>query len=335
MLKTISGLLLLTSVLWPQKLNGPAEILKILTDSRIHYRLDLLNSVLVDTLDYPLNQNDFYQKIDGSSITLMHYEYDSESQEFFNDAEKLYQKDDFAGAREMYSKVLSKNRNNSKIMTYIGQTYNHEANAKEAIKWYKKAVKANFIDYMAHWFLADAYFMSNKPKDALREIYIAHVLNRNNPRILYSLSRILQSNDLIYDDWSFSPQYELYTRNDTVIVNFTAEWLAYAMCKAAWQFEPNYRSDKIGSNSQLSSQEETECLANLVIAHENANGDVPSKVDAINRLSTVFKDKAHIEFIFYEIWMRPYPHVVFTQPEELIERAAKYFGTFHVKKKAG
>ena len=111
-------------------------------------------------------------------------------------AEDLFSKKEYAKARDAYKRVLLLDPNATIVMAYIAQTFGIEQNWDMAESWYKKAIEANYIDYLAHWLLADVYRNKGEQKKALEEISIAKVLNRNNPRLESLRQKIYAANGL-------------------------------------------------------------------------------------------------------------------------------------------
>jgi hypothetical protein len=127
-----------------------------------------------------------------------------------------------------------------------------------------KAIEANYFDYMAHWFLGDAYHKAGTTEKAQKEILIANILNRNNPRIQNALGRIYADSRLTYPEWVFSPRCDLKDLgNNKVSVKYDQrypEWLPYSLCKALWQFEPGYRESMLKDSQEHPAMiEEKEC----------------------------------------------------------------------------
>jgi tetratricopeptide (TPR) repeat protein len=224
---------------------------------------------------------------------------------------------------------------NTQIMTYIGQMSRLEGNYDEAEQWYKKAIETNYIDYMPHWFLANVYASKGNNQAALHEIAIALVLNRNNPRILDFITKLSASSDLQYLDWKCDPQYVITKDKDTVRINiFDKDWSAYAATKAVWLYEPGYKEKRTNNKdlSILSSYEELECLSNTLTSYKDSHPDMGDKPTIVG-LSRAFEKGMKLEFVFFEIWLRDYPHVIYEQKKEFIDKVADYVLDNHVRAK--
>ncbi len=325
---------LLSQIIVCQELNTPAAIIKIMADSKIQYKINVTEEFMEDTTKYPLNGYDLYQETKDGRVILKEYALSEKAGQAFKTAEEHFSNKEFEKARKFYKKVLNENKTYSVAMTYIGQTYELEKKDDDAIKWFKKAIKANYIDYMAHWFLASAYHRTGESRNALNEVAIALTLNRNNPRLETLAITIALKNKLFYNSWFFTPQYTLSSDSDTVRIFAKKEWLAYALCKAVWRYEPGYKEKKgIKNESLFTSVEENECLANIILGHMNSEGEKLSEAESINFLLEAFKRKKLSEFMIYEVWLRKYPQIIYSLPKETIDNIADYVSRFHFEKK--
>src|SRR5690606_5444260 len=135
-------------------------------------------------------------EVDNNQILTKSYSINNQTQTHLTKAEEYFNERDFSLARNMYQEALASDPDYYELMTYIGQTYWIDGEHDKAIQWYEKTIQLNYIDYMAHWFLADAYKVQGDLDKALDEINIAMILNRNNPRIKKSFNDIYQQKKL-------------------------------------------------------------------------------------------------------------------------------------------
>lgn len=321
-----------------QEYNGPAAIVKIMADSKLFY---VLIGADVDTFrhsneTFPVLANDFYQDIRDGQIQTKKYEYGAKALSFYKLAEELYGKGKPKEAIAYYREVLNEMPHNSQVMTYIGQMFKMEKNYDEAEQWYRKAIETNYIDYMPHWFLANILVAKGDHKDALREIAIALVLNRNNPRILDFITALCSTMTLEYIDWSFDPAYSIVKDKDTIRVSyFNNDYSGYVVTKAVWLSEPGYKQKRTGSSDTnvLSSYEEIECLSNLLTTYQNAHSDFTDVKPPIAALAKAVEKQHLVEFIFFELWLKRYPHIVYQQKKEFVDKIADYVISYHIKAK--
>lgn len=308
-----------------QNIHTPSEILKIMENSEISYEFEILkqNKEIPDRSNI-LVYNDYYQEGDSNSYTTLAYKPNDLVKDYVAKAEDYFRAGEIIKSRELYLKALEIYPTYFKLMTYVAQTYGIENNNEEAINWYKKSIKNNFIDYMAHWFLSDIYLKTGNKNDALREITIASVLNRNNPRIKKALENVYKQCRLKNEEWTFNPQYELKKASDKkVTVRFESNWMGYAITKAIWKYEPDYRKNMGESDSTLSIKEEKEALITMMVGLNKTKG-VFRKYPEFKALKKSFENKYVEEFILYEIILPDYPYVAMQIPSYFIESVCDY-----------
>ncbi len=327
MKKIVSSFLLLSIVLpaLAQKIHTPAEIINIMEKSKVSYEIEMLDLKL-ECADYTekLNYHDKYRIETDSGLFTYSYSPNSLAKPYFDKAEQYYNegKNDFAFTN--YQLALKADSGLYLVMTYIGQLYEHNNDYENAIEWYKKAISKNYIDYMAHWFLADALVKRNDLQGAVDHIVIAHILNRNNPRIKDALFRILHAADYTTDDWCFNPQIELSKISDNkVSVKFDSKWTGYAVAKAVWAFEPGYSRSMGVEPGHYSTIEDKECLISLLMGLESSKAKIKKDAQLVV-LKKAAEDGYINEYIMYEIMLPPNPDVVNQLSKETIMRISDY-----------
>ena len=323
-LKLIVILFLLTSYLFSQQIHTPAEIFKIISDSKLSYEVKIIDKT-IECPDYSkkLNYHDNYRVVTDSGLYTYSFEPDDRAKPLFSKAESLFQSN-IDSALYYYKLSLEADSSLYNVMTYIGQMYEGKDDWKNAIKWYKTAISKNYIDYMAHWFLADAYLKTGDIKSAVDEITIAQILNRNNPRIKKAMMTIFKKAKLKTDDWCFNPQVEMTKVADNKIsLAFNQKWTGYAMAKALWTYEPGYSESMGVSPGTYSTLEDKECLISLLISLENSKTKI-KKDPPLYILKKTADKKFLDEYILYEIVLPQNPFVAFQLPEETILRIKEY-----------
>lgn len=307
-----------------QKIHSPQEIVDILEKSPVDYELHMLEEEMPapDRSENVVLHNYYRVERDGELLTFS-YEISPEGASYLEAAEKFFGEKNYAEARALYEKVLESDPGFHKARTYIGQTWGIEGDFKKAIKWYEGAIELNYIDYMAHWFLADALLKAKKIDKAVDEITIAYILNRNNPRIRASLDKIYGEKGLSREDWHFNPQVDMEPTSDTsVAIYFHPDWLGYALVKALWRFEPGYRQSMgFDKDEFFSLLEEREALAAQMSATDEEKIKSYPELEALRDAATL--DLVE-EFILFEILLPQYPQVANQFPEEMIGSIADY-----------
>jgi tetratricopeptide (TPR) repeat protein len=308
-----------------QTIHSTGEILKIMTDSKLSYEIKILDST-INCKDYSdkLNYHDCYRNSTDSGLYTYKFSSNDQSKPIFDKAETFFQSNQLDSALVYYKSSLQADSSLFNVMTYIGQIYGSKGDYRNAIEWYKKAIHHNYIDYMAHWFLADAYLATQVPDKALNEIAIAQILNRNNQRIKKSFIKILEKNKRSTEDWCFNPQMELSKISDNKIsVSLKDNWTGYAMAKALWTYEPGYRESMGVATGQYSTLEDKECLISLLMGIENAK--IKIKDDPQLKILKDAAERKYLdEYILYEIVLPQAPFVAYQLPEQTIQQIKDY-----------
>lgn len=313
------------SVAQQQKLHTPAEILKMISDSKLMYEVKMLDKPIACP-DYSnkLNYHDSYRVYTDSGFYTSQYEINDKAKPLLDKAEEYFSSNNPYSALMYYRMALEADSSIYYIMTYIGQMYDGQRDYTNSIQWYKKAISKNYIDYMAHWFLADACFAIGDVDSAVDEIVIARILNRNNPRIADSMNRIFKKAKRNTKDWCFNPQIAINKgEGNRVIVEMSADWTAYAMTKALWNFEPGYKESMGVAPDNYSTIEEKECLIAQLVGMENAKTNV--KKDPQLRILKEATDNNHFNnYILYEIFLPAMPHIAYQLSEQAIQSIKDY-----------
>jgi tetratricopeptide (TPR) repeat protein len=310
---------------YSQKIHSNFEIIKLMTDSKLKYEIKSLDKPVLNT-DYSakLNHSDCYRVVSDSGIQTFQFKVKDQAYQKLQKAEMYFQANDIDNALLWYKSTLEVDSALYTVMTYIGQMYEKKKDPVEAINWYKKATRNNYIDFMAHWFMADNYKSINELKNAVDEIVIARILNRNNPRIKKSFDNIFLKARRDTTDWYFNPQIEITNPSEnTISISMNDKWVGYAMTKALWMYEPGY-SESMGVKKGLySTLEDRECLITLLIGQINAKTKIKDDPEFLI-LNQAVKNNCLEEYILYEIVLPKTPAVAYQLPEKTILGIKKY-----------
>lgn len=311
--------LLLPSILLSQNIKDPSEVLKVLEKSELSYIIETLEDKIEQEKPTALIPHGVHMHKDDElrTLTIKNYEYEGDAKKHYADAEASFNEAPKL-ARKSYKKILGIMPDNSQVMTYIGQTYEIEKKYDEAIVWLEKAIDANDLDYMAHWFLADDYSRAGSKKDikkrkkkVLRHIAEAMMLNRNNPNIQTSAKQLSEKYDFDYADWYFTPQVDVSqdSISGDVTVNAAEDWLGYAICNAAYLYEPGYREEMLegASGYPALSAPFKEALISLYIMIDEKKTKDPQ----LNTFKKAVDKKMLDPYIIYEIILPEDPSFVY------------------------
>lgn len=322
-----------TSCLYSQDIHTVEQILVIMTNSSVKYNLSFLeNRIPAQDNSGNLTTHYFYRVENDKEIKVLEMDVKGKAKDNLQYAEYYFSQYRFDDAIEYYQKAFNDDTTAYFLLTYIGQCYLALDEPEDAEKYFKKAIKKNYIDYMAHWFLADLYLENKKINDAVKEITLANILNRNNPRLLNSLKAIYKQAKLNYKDFHFTPQIKLEKiKSDSVLVAFDKIWMSYAMVKAVWAFEKGYKENMgVGSDS-YSLTEEIEALGNLYLSLQKIEEDY-SIYPELGVMVKAMEDKMIYPFAMYEIMLVKYPQAAFSLPKGQIEKLAEYVLKFRTGK---
>ncbi|MFA6151400.1 MAG: hypothetical protein WC716_08770 [Chitinophagaceae bacterium] len=309
------------------KIHTSAELLKIAVDSKLSYSVSIMEKPIPpENYEDKLVMPDYYRVHEGESIIVKKYNINAKAKAMFESAEADFQANKFTEAREKYLMAYADDTTLSLALTYAGQVAEHSANYVDAESLLKRSVRQNYADYMAHWFLANVYEHNGVIKKAKEEILIAHILNRNNPRIISALKRIILKEGFSYhDDWQFNPQIMVQKTDSGINVQYGGIWLGYALARAIWQFEPGYRESMgVAKDADLSYNQDREkegLLGVLVAAKSDAGKKLPKDVLA---LQSATEKGMFQEYLFYEIWLPKRPEIALQLPAKFIDEIGTY-----------
>ncbi len=331
-----------------QTLHTPAEILTILEGSSKMYRFDLYDPDTVAPVDeVPLIAAEIFGRQREGEWILSSYAELLRGRpavaEIRKRAENYFADDRLEEARAEYLRVLDSIPGQSRVMTYIGQTYASEEESDKAISWYRRAIDLNELDYMAHWFLAERLSGRGEHDEAVDEIVKAHLLNRNNPRVIASLKRILANAGLRYMDWEFEPLYRVYALDTHSIMVAVAkeapQWMSYAVAKAVWNHEPGYREKmerEHGAGTLI--VEEKECILGLLLAMETIGSPKGEEMrrrmesePGFRMLKSAEEKGLLDEFILYELASRTNPLLMYGITGEFFESTTEYVRKYRIE----
>jgi len=329
----ISAFFLTGNFLFAQNPASPAEILKVMEKSDLSYNLNELEGEITCQDQSKNTISDHYVLLTtetGKSLGIQSIREDAKVE--FDKAENFFSSGDWDSTVYYYQKALEKDPSVSYIMTYLGQMYGKKKLYSEAVVWYELAIKTNPLDFMAHWFLADTYWIMGKTDLAVTEITLAWILNRNNPRIKMSFFNIMRSAGYSDQDFDFCPQYTLEGNETGVDLKFHPAWAGYSMVKALWKFEPGYSESKGVKKGVYSSQEEKEAMANLYAQLQNSPDLIPNN-PAFSCLMAAVETDHFSDYYIFEVMMKVSPVISYSFPEDVLKSLKSYILDVRQKKK--
>ena len=316
--------LMLGTGCFSQGFHTPGEMLHFMAEADLHYELLVATREFDPIAPGTLAPHAIYQVNRKGEIRLDEYELDEEGQADYFLGLAALEAGSYEPAREHFKTVLLTNYDYSPALSAIGEAYLLEGGLTEAREWLTRAIGANFYNYHAHQTLAEVYHLEEKSEEALTEIAIAWVLNRNDRGMQDRVAGMFDQHKLKFQAWTFQPEMRFFKRSDTILVVTSELWMAYAVCKSFWNYDPVYRMAMTGDEQGPSIFEEQECLFNLISVNTNSKGKEKSSDPVIRELIRAKNEQLINEFIFFEIWMFQEPLIAYTQPREVIEGLAEY-----------
>jgi tetratricopeptide (TPR) repeat protein len=164
------------------KLHTPAEIMKIMEESKLTYEIgeDSLLAA-VDSPEVLSNQMYLREKTHGHSLEMLSLS--DGARPVYDQAEAAFNAGEFGKAITLYREVLSIQPEYVHSVTLIGDAFFSMGQFDSARAYFSRSIEQNFADYEAHWFLADTYKKLGKNEAALQEATIAHLLNVNHANL--------------------------------------------------------------------------------------------------------------------------------------------------------
>lgn|SRR5574344_3009 len=302
------------------KFNTIQDIVQIMEKSPTLYSVKIMTThIPVPDRGGLLNTNDVFRTGPEGSFNVQYFNPKKIARQYSDSAEVAFERKDYSTARDFYLMALTVDPKYYKMMTFIGQTYEDEGKADKAIEWYKKALDSNYIDFMAHWFLAVQLQGKGDGAGAVNEITIAKILNRNNPRLNQEFLAIYRENGLKAADWTFNPQMQLdSTGPGEITIQADTTWLLYATAKALWRYEPGYRAAR--KVDGYSDREERECLTGLLVNAGDGQDSVPERA----ALAKAADSNLFAEYILYEIELPKNPQLALFLSKAQMEAVKQY-----------
>jgi len=310
----------LTQTVKSPRLHTPAEIMKIMEDSKLTYEIGEDSSTApIDSPAVLSNQMYLREKDGGYSLETLSLS--DKAQPVYDEAEGAFKTGDFKKAIALYNRVLSVQPDYCHALTLIGDAYFSLGLFDSARAYFTRSIGSNFADYNAHWFLADTYRKLGDLKAALKEITIAHLLNVNHANLQKAIRYYRERTNRPWKNWAFEPVYHLSKEGNRVAIKTKAEWMGYALVKAVWAYEPGYAQSMLGETKEklvIVWPEEKEAV--LAVLASN---------DKLKHINEIIEKEFFTEFILYEVAAKKSPSVLVLLPREMFMRVVEYVDTFH------
>ena len=328
-----SFLLVYSSGLWAQvHLTTPLEILTFMEASPTTYEFEQLYGT-------PPRKNRTILPHGAYLIVSEGKEYQYSYQEVYSEEQKVWlnkatdwlnaEQPPYPKIRRLYQRMLQAHPNDASLHTLIGATYFEEGQWSIAQKWFDKALAINPIDYKARWLLGELFLQQEHLDTALYTITMAHLFNRNHPRLLKRLVEVYElAGQPYYRNWGFDPLMQVYKDGETVVVSADGIWLTYGLYKAVWEYDTDYQYIKSQQSiSDYLFQQEMEAAIGTYMTYTELKRDDPRNYPAMNALGLCLDRELVEEFVFYEILLVDRPALAYHLTPSFRRRLLQYIAS--------
>jgi tetratricopeptide (TPR) repeat protein len=303
------------------------QIIKMMLDSKMRYDINTVpdsewaDTFKVDTTDQTPTEQ-YVGTVDGER-TILWYHLSDTLMTILDTAEAAFQRQDYASAISGYRRVYELDTLYPRSLVLIGDVFWKLGKLDSACGYFRHAIERNFIDYQAHWFLADALWQMGRKDEAIHEMTIAHLVNMRRSVVISKLAQYRQVVHRDWKIWNFCPKFSMMrdpADSHVVKITTTVEWAPYAMTKALWAFEPGYAEKMLGhplDSNEASILEEKESLVCIL-------ADKKQK-----QFRKIVDDGYVTAFILYDVLGKTYPQAIAIQSREVIEAVAEYVKKYH------
>ncbi|HFB99721.1 MAG TPA: hypothetical protein ENJ53_02840 [Phaeodactylibacter sp.] len=316
-----------------QQLHTPQEVVQYMEQSTVEYVIDS-SVVTLDSVVLPMVEKGYFLEKSkmGNQLQKKNFPLSKKSKKYLKKAQKAADQNDFSKTIKYYKKALNATPNHPAIINDLASVYWTNGKMEEVVFWAKKGVELNPIDFESHARLALAYLYLGKNKKALEHILLAHLYNRNHPKVIKILKKVFAKNGMNYQDYFFQPKYNIEVNDSTKIIIHAHQlpWMAYARCKALWQNDENYKKEMSQlANVSIATIEQKECLLNALIGYRQMKTG-KENYPLLGVLGKAMRKKMVNDFIFYEIELRQDPMMIYLVPQKKINRIIEYLTTVRV-----
>jgi len=260
---------------------GPAEFFKLLNDSKVRYSIaaapvkDPVEELKCDRRNPSIQR---YEERNG--ISLKPWVSGAEAKVHFGKAEEFYKEKKFEEAGVEYAAGLKLEPGYAAGWLYSGDVPFGLKKWDEALAAYRKAIEIDPSIAQAHRFAADALAHLGKLAEAETEYIHAIAWDPAYKEAWQALENLEKETGFRIEQHPFSPPPGMLGHTDKGVEigvlkeDMTASpWLAYASCKAAWRFEPGFRTKRLKLSKDepwsWTSTEDEECVESYMEAAYN------------------------------------------------------------------
>lgn len=306
---------------------------QIMEESKKVYLLDVLTDSAAAALSAPppaaIDPSDYVVvEQDNGDRLLQELILPSEYWDDHLNAEALFRAGDYDIALDEYRRILAAVPSHTYFYTLIGDAFFNMGRYDSAAWYFGLAIERNFIDYRAHWFLADALRALGDTVAAVRELTVAHVLNPSHPVLKNAMIAVRNRAGLPWSDWTLRPLSDIRFRGDTVHLMLHQDWMVYTLVKALYLAEPGYGRDAqpdTGTPADFNPSAEMVALSIWAQAPTIA----PDTSLARARVNYAIANNHLLPLVYYELLAHRYPIALRLLSPGTIGMLANYVLRYH------
>ena len=266
------------------ELQEPGDFMRIMEKSKLHYRLDKAPVAHpVESFVCGRRDSSMQRYATANGFVMQSSPQTSEAKEHFTRAESLFQQKRFDEATKEYQATVNAEPGCAVAWLYLGELPFGKHDWKAALANYNKAIEIDDSNAQAHRFAADTLSRMGRYPEAEEEYIHAIARDPAYQEAWKALENLGKQLGFRVEQHPFVVPKGLlgHDRNGDVEIAYPEEggkiqarWMAYATCKAVWEFEPGFREKRSGSKdnstSHLTLGEERECVANYIEGELNS-----------------------------------------------------------------
>jgi len=315
---------------------GPAEYLKILSESKLQYNIGSQPSKTPAELPACPRRDESMRVVQsGAEKKLARWPLKMEIVPLLSEGEKLFDAEKFDEAAAKYAAAIEKDPESATAYLFYGDTFLMGADdPASALVQYQKAIALDPTLPRPHFFASTAYLQLGRKADAREEIVRALTYSPSYE----SIWKLARQNPQLWGNkpvtrYPFEPpQGYLGVKGPNgidVYAGANNEWLGYALCKAVWANEDRFKAGHHAG--QWSLEEERACVLNQLMSVYNAVG---AKAEALPPLEAHLFDAANAHlldgYILFEIVGRNCPIMLSTMNDDARRQVEGYIRKYVV-----
>jgi tetratricopeptide (TPR) repeat protein len=311
---------------------APDQLAKLMEASKVSYRIGkppegVTPDEIVEKL-WPLGKAQSYPWVekqgDGGS-RLVAYPFTEADVETLAQVEPLFEKSKFEEAKKRYEAIAASSPKNYLAISSIGDCHYLRGEYEAAAPHFERALALNPYHHVNYLKLGNALVRLGRRDEALDTFLRGLVARPRQKSILGQLAHFSASLGVRIEESQFQPRAYAEPSAEGIDVYLQPEadwyWLTYAMCKAVWLGEGDYRAARLKRNESKTAHEQTDieeldCLKSLIVGYRVASTDGTASPDPLlDRRSRILDAGMLEEFVIYELFSRVAPDVTLLLPQ--------------------